>query len=155
MGHQKKEPDTIRDEDAVVRIIKEKGAVCRTAADFEKKAEWRFGVVANITHSHRDENNEERFGTKAFTPGTKVYLGGKFWDKTNLQIGVIGMNRFGKTVVESVPVELIEKVRTQRIYKPRVLAIMSHLEMMDGWEWWQRTAADRKDAEKFVKEWGK
>jgi hypothetical protein len=23
---------------------------------------------------------------------------------------------------------------------------------MEGWEWWERTAADRKDAENFVKE---
>lgn len=153
--YQKKESNTVRDEDAVVRVTTEKGAVCLTADKIAKRQDWRFGVVANITHSHTDENNELRYGTKAFTPGTKVYLGGKYWDKENPQIGVIGMNRFGKTVVESVSVSLIENVRTQRIYKPKVLAIISHLETMDGWEWWQRTVADRKDAERFAKEWGK
>lgn len=155
MGYKINELDNIRDEDAVVRVETDKGAVCRAADQSDKQVEWRFGVVANITHSHLDEGGELCYGTKAFTPGTKVYLGGKYWDRANPQIGVIGMNRFGRIVVESVPVDLIEKVRTQRIYKPTVLKIMSYLEAMDGWEWWKRTAADRKDTEQFVKEWGK
>lgn len=120
----------------------------------EHSTEWRFGVVANITQSHIDAEGVQRYGTKAFTSGTKVYLGGKCWDKTAPTIGVIGQNRFGKMVVESVPVELLENVRTQRIYEPKVLAIMGHLEAMDGWVWWQRTVVDRKDTEQFVKIWG-
>lgn len=151
--YQIKEPDTIRDEDAVVRVETEKGAVCMTADRLDKQREWRFGVVGNIVHSHKDENGELRYGTKAFKPGTKVYLGGKYWDDTNPNIGVIGLNRFGRTVEESVPVELVENVRTQRIYNPKVIAIMDHLEVMDGWEWWKRTAADRKDTERFVSVW--
>lgn len=155
MKYQLDGPNSIRDEDAVVRVETDKGSVCMAGGKSDKQVEWRFGVVANITHSHLDDSGELRYGTKAFTPGTKVYLGGKFWDRTNPQIGVIGMNRFGRIVVESVPVDLIEKVRTQRIYKPNVLAIMSYLEAMDGLEWWKRIVADRKDTERFVKEWGK
>jgi len=49
----------------------------------------------------------------------------------------------------------VENVRTQRIYNPKVITIMEHLEAMDGWEWWKRTAADRKDTEQFVSEWVK
>lgn len=153
--HQKKEPNTIRNEDVIVRIVTEKGSVCMTADKLDKQTEWRFGVVANITYSHIDENGEIRYGTKAFKPGTKVYLGGKYWDSTNPNIGVIGLNRFGRTVVESVPVELVENVRTQRIYNSKVIKIMDHLEVMDGWEWWKRTAADRRETEQFVKEWSK
>jgi hypothetical protein len=51
-----------------------------------------------------------------------------------------------------VPINLIENIRTQRIYKPHVLEIIDYLRVMEGWEWWERTAADRKDAENFVKE---
>lgn len=53
--HQKKEPNTIRDEDVIVRIVTEKGPVCMTADKLDKQTEWRFGVVANITYSHIDE----------------------------------------------------------------------------------------------------
>lgn len=129
------EPDTVKNEDFATA--------------------WRFGVVANITRSHLDEDGEIRYGTKAFTSGTKVYLGGKNWDQENSEIGVIGRNRFGRTVMEDVPVNLLENVRTQRIYKPQVLQIMEYLEWIDGWEWWKRTVADRKDTELFVKEWRK
>ena len=65
---------------------------------------------------------------------------------------MIGRNRFGRVVLESVPINLIENIRTQRIYKPHVLEIIDYLRVMEGWEWWERTAADRKDAENFVKE---
>lgn len=129
------EPDIVQDEDSA--------------------ATWRFGVVANITRSHLDENGEIRYGTKAFTSGTKVYLSGKTWDKEDPEIGVIGRNRFGRTVVEAVPVSLLDNVRTQRIYKPQVLKIMEYLEAIDGWAWWQRTVTDRKETELFVKEWRK
>lgn len=124
-----------------------------TVQNEDSAVAWRFGVVANITRSHLDENGELRYGTKAFTSGTKVYLGGKNWDKENPEIGVIGRNRFGRIVVEGVPISLLENVRTQRIYKPQVLKIMEYLEELDGWAWWKRTVADRKDTELFVKEW--
>ena len=60
------------------------------------------------------------------------------------------MNRFGRLVLEHVPIELIENFRTQKIYKPHVLEIIDYLRVMEGWEWWGRTAADRKATEKFV-----
>ena len=82
-------------------------------------------------------------------------MSGKTWDKEDPEIGVIGRNRFGRTVVEAVPVNLLENVRTQRIYRPQVLKIMEYVEELDGWEWWKRTVADRKEAELFVKEWRK
>ena len=68
-------------------------------------------------------------------------------------VSVIARNRFGRYAIESVPVSLIENVRTQRIYQPRVLEIIDHEEVMEGWTWWKRTSADRKAAKAFVNAW--
>ena len=112
---------------------------------------WRFGVVGNIVSEHTDENGNVYYGTKAFTPGTKVYINGKFWDYQRTEISVIGKNRFGRVVLETIPINLIENIRTQRIYTPHVLEIIDYLRVVEGWEWWERTTADRKDTEFFVK----
>ena len=119
----------------------------------EEKAEWRFGVVGNIVKTHTDENGNVFSGTKAFTGGTKVYIDGKHWefDRLGTSVSVIGLNRFGKYEVTNVPMELIENVRCQRIYKPTVLSIMNSLEATDGWDWWKNKAEDRKETEAFVK----
>ena len=116
-----------------------------------EEIQWRFGVVGNIVSEHTDENGHVYYGTKAFAPGTKVYIDGKHWAPERADVSVIGRNRFGRVVMEKVPINTIENIRTQRIYKPRVLEIIEHLRVMDGWEWWNRTAADRKETEKFVK----
>ena len=116
-----------------------------------EQIKWRFGVVGNIVSEHTDENGNVYYGTKAFTPGTKVYINGKFWDYQRTEISVIGKNRFGRVVLETVPINLIENIRTQRIYTPHVLEIIDYLRVVEGWEWWERTTADRKDAEFFVK----
>lgn len=116
---------------------------------------WRFGVVANITQQHIGDDGNPHRGTKAFTAGTKVYLAGKHWDSRSDSISVIGRNRFGRLVLQSTPIHCLERVRTQRIYKPHVLAIIDYLETADGWSWWARTAADRSETEQFVKAWEK
>ena len=118
-----------------------------------EEVNWIFGVVGNIVKTHFGEDGVLYYGSKAFTGGTKVYLNGKYWDSQCENIAVIGRNRFGRTVFESVPVELIEKVRVQRIYKPHILEIIDYLRWMEGLEWWERTSADRRDTERFVKEW--
>ena len=101
------------------------------------EAKWRFGVVGNIVSEHTDDDGNVYYGTKAFTPGTKVYIDGKFWDYQRTDISVIGRNRFGRVVLETVPISLIENIRTQRIYKPHVLEIIDYLRVMEGWEWWK------------------
>lgn len=115
---------------------------------------WRFGVVANITEFHTDKDGTVYRGTKPFTAGTKVYLAGKDWDATREDISVIGRNRFGRIVLEHIPVDCLENIRAQRIYKPVVLEIIAYLEDMEGWVWWTRTSADRKETKKFVENWG-
>ena len=118
-----------------------------------EKPSWRFGVVANITEYHIGEDGKEYRGTKPFTAGTKVYLGGKDWDNTRDSIGVIGRNRFGRIALEWLPVNCLENVRIQRIYKPRVLDIINTQEVLEGWKWWGQTASDRKETKVFVESW--
>ena len=114
---------------------------------------WRFGVVANIAQYHIGDDGNEYYGTKAFTPATKVYLYGKFWDASDDYISVIGRNRFGRLVFEGVPVNCLVDVRAQRIFKPTVLEKIDYLEKFEGIVWWGRTADDRRETKKFVADW--
>ena len=47
--------------------------------------------------------------------------------------------------------QLIENVRLQQVYKPKILKIMDDWEFRDGW--WHDTEEDWKDAARFVTEW--
>ena len=111
---------------------------------------WRFGVVGNIKESHLDENGITRYGTKAFKPKTKVYLHAKNWDEDRTDIGVIGLNRFGRWVFDGVDINLIENVRAQIVRNPKVLEIMFSLESCEGCEFWERTAEDKRESRAFV-----
>ena len=114
---------------------------------------WRFCVVGNIKVRHKDETGKVLYGTKAFSGGTKVYIDDRTWGLNDGHISVIGLNRFGRYTVESIPVDLVENVRAQRVFKPKVLKIMRYLEAMDGWPWRGRTAEDRKAVKAFVEKW--
>ena len=114
---------------------------------------WRFCVVGNIKAQHTDETGKVLYGTKAFSGGTKVYIDDKTCGLNDGRISVIGLNRFGRYTTESVPVNLIENVRIQRVFKPKVLEIMNYLEVMDGCPWRDRTAEDRKAVKTFVEKW--
>ena len=114
---------------------------------------WRFCVVGNIKAQHTDETGKVLYGTKAFSGGTKVYIDDKTFGLNDGRISVIGLNRFGRYTTESVPVGLIENVRMQRVFKPKVFEIMNYLEIMDGWFWRGRTAEDRKAVKTFVEKW--
>ncbi len=114
---------------------------------------WRFCVVGNIVKQHVDHEGVMRYGTKAFSGGTKVYIDDTTYGLNEGAITVIGRNRFGKIAIESVEISLIENVRSQRVYTPKVLEIMDHLECCEGWAWRGRTAADRRAVEAFAKAW--
>ncbi len=119
----------------------------------EVNNKWRFCAVGNITTQHTDEAGTVLYGTKAFSGGTKVYIDDRTWGLNDGKISVIGLNRFGRYTTESVPVDLVENVRTQRVFKPKVLEMMYYLETMDGWPWRGRTAEDRKAVKAFVEKW--
>lgn len=114
---------------------------------------WRFCAVGNIVKEHVDADGNVFYGTKAFTGGTKVYIDDRTYLLNKGRISVIGLNRFKRYAVESVPVMLIENVRMQRIYKPTVLEIMDYLEACDGWVWRKRTADDKRAVKAFVEKW--
>ena len=116
-----------------------------------KKPDWKYCVVGNITESHLDEEGALHRGTKAFTPGTKVYLCGKYWDTSKPEIEVIGLNRFGRYVLESIPVQLIESVRISKVYRQTILNIMYDWEFEDSW--WGHYKRDKKDIERFLSLW--
>ena len=42
----------------------------------EEKQNWTYCVVGNIKKTHFDEDGMLRYGTAAFTGGTKVYISG-------------------------------------------------------------------------------
>ncbi len=109
--------------------------------------EWRFCIVANVKKTHIDENGILRYGSKAFPGGSKVFLSGKNWDPDSDNIAAIGRNRHGRYAIERLPISIIENVRLQRIFRPGVIELMDHEEMMEGWPWWKRTAVDRKEAQ--------
>ena len=119
----------------------------------DESKEWRFCVVGNITEQHLGANKNVLFGTKAFVGGTKVYIDDRTFNLNKGTVTVIGLNRYGRYAVESVPIESIENIRLQSIFKPKVLAIMNMLETMEGWPWRGRSAEDRRLLEAFIKTW--
>ena len=110
-------------------------------------------AVGNIKAQHEGEDGQIFYGTKNFSGGTKVYIDDKTWGLNIGKITVLGRNRYGRYVTESVDVRLIENVRLQRVFKPGVLEIMDRLEAMDGWIWRCRTSQDRKEVKAFVEMW--
>ena len=75
----------------------------------------RFCVVGNIIAQHIDADGKLLYGSKAFSSGTKVYIDDLTYNLNQGRVSVIGQNRFGRYVVESVPNDLIENVRAQRV----------------------------------------
>ncbi len=117
---------------------------------------WKYAVAGNIKKSHIDENGILRYGTASFKGNTKVYLCGRLLDERILnedrkEISVLGLCRGRRYYVDSVPIDLIENVRLTRVYKPRVLKIMSDWEFSDGW--WGSSQEECNDALAFVKRW--
>lgn len=117
----------------------------------DQKQPWKYCVIGNIVKTHLDEDGMIRSGTKPYAAGKKVYLCGRCWPKDEQEIEVIGLNRYHRFAVNSIPVSCIENVRLGRCYKPKVL------EIMDDWEcrdlWWGNTSEERESAQQFVENW--
>ena len=112
---------------------------------------FKYCVVGNIVKTHIDSDGTLRYGTSAYTGGTRVFLCGKFWTISDKEIEVIGLTRGKKYQVHSVPIELIENVRCKTAYKPAIIRIMNHWEFYDCW--WHDTEDDKKATEEFVELW--
>lgn len=115
--------------------------------------EWRFCVVGNIVKQHQGEDGTVYYGTKVFPGGAKVYIADELLRLDNRTIKVLGLNRHKRYNMEWVSMDLIENVRVQRVFKPKVLNIMDNKGYLFGWAWRNRTAEDRRTLEAFVKNW--
>ena len=113
---------------------------------------WKYCVVGNITKSHIDENGILRYGTPAFTGGTRVYLCSKYWDPSSETIAAIGITRGSRKyhVIDTNPA-YIENVRCSKTYHPAVLDIMNNWELYTSW--WGNTPEDKAEVEEFVRKW--
>ena len=117
-----------------------------------EKTPWRYCVVGNIVETHIDENGILRYGTVAYSGGTKVYLCGRFWEKDWGKISVLGKTRGSRRYqVTDVLPELLENVRCQKVYRPVILTFMDYFEFTDCW--WGNTPEDKAATEDFVHRW--
>lgn len=92
----------------------------------DDKKEWNWCVVGNITKTHLDPDGTLRYGSSAFTGGTKVYLVGRTWDPNHDdKIWVMGLSRSKKHIDSHIAPALIENVRLSRVYKPSIVQIMN------------------------------
>lgn len=135
----------------LVEKVFQSGITVEKPRPFIQEHAWRFCVCGNIVAQHIDDEGIVRYGTKAFTSGTKVYIDGKYKEKLSPddKVLVIGKNRFGKYATERIPVQFIENIRAQRVFHPIVLSIMSSDYDFE----WQHAASDRKATKEFVKLW--
>ena len=117
----------------------------------EDKQDWTYCVVGNIKKTHYDENGTLRYGTAAFTGGTKVYIAGRIWDRTRDHIDALGRNRRNEWQAVWTDIRQIENVRFQRVFQPAVLNIMDNIEYCPCW--WGKSKKEKADAEEFVKWW--
>lgn len=110
-------------------------------------ADWKYCVVGNIVMERIDAEGNVRYGTAAFTGGTKVYLCRPYGDRT---VSVIGLNRHKcRYVVENLPLSSIENFRRQQVYQPSILKIMDNFEFY--MDWWGSSKTDRADTDEFVR----
>ena len=113
--------------------------------------DWKYCVVGNIKTTHFDEDGTLRYGTPAFAGGTKVYLSGRLWDRTMTHIDALGLSRGKHLQVNWTDVTLIENIRCQKVFHPKILEIMDNFEFRDCW--WGKSKSERADAEDFVNWW--
>ena len=104
---------------------------------------WRHCAIGNIVKTYVDANGVLKYGTKVFSGRTKVFLCGKYWSEASETISVIGRNRFGRNVVEDIPVASIENVRLKKVYRPAILRIMNNWEFSN--DWWGDTKEDKEN----------
>ncbi|MBR6595945.1 MAG: hypothetical protein IKK72_05195 [Oscillospiraceae bacterium] len=116
-----------------------------------KKQNWTYCVVGNIKKTHYEKDETLRYGTAAFTGGTKVYISGRIWDRTRDHINALGITRGRRFEVIWTDVTLIENLRCRKVLNPAIIGFMDHREYCAGW--WGKSKREKADAEAFVKWW--
>ena len=95
---------------------------------------WRYCLVGNIVDRRLyGENHEIRYGTKNFSPGTKVYVSYPHWGDGGEYRVVIGLPKNRKKLIECIiRREFICNWRLKKIYPSSVLDKMDNSE----YSWW-------------------
>ena len=106
-----------------------------------QEQEFKYCLVGNIVQEREyGENHEIVKGTKAFRPGTKVYVSPMFCGDGGENRYVIGLSRHKKYIKIVTEIKFIENFRFQKVYKPVVLKLMNEIE----YYWWKNTEEDKK-----------
>ena len=117
----------------------------------EEKQDWTYCVVGNIKKNDLDTDGMLRYGTAAFTGGTKVYISGRIWDKTRDHINALGITRGKRLQVIWTDISRIENLRCQKVFNPAIIRFMNLHEYRSCW--WGKSKKEKADAEAFVKWW--
>lgn len=117
----------------------------------DEKQDWTYCVVGNIKKTHLDENGTLRYGTAAFTGGTRVYLSGRIWDRTRDHIDALGLTRGHRLQMVWTDISQIENLRCQKVFNSAFLNSMGNHEFRSCW--WGKSKREKADAEAFVKWW--
>ena len=112
--------------------------------------DWRWCLVGNIVEKHEfGEQHEIRYGTKHFSPGTKVFINLVYGGFGHDKIQVIGIPRHKRNYIEvAIPRAYVENFRIQKVFKPSVIKRMSN----SKWRWWGNTDDIRNEIIKVL-EW--
>lgn len=118
----------------------------------DARKNWRYCVVGNIVKTRIDKDGILRYGTSAFTGGTKVYLC-RNGAPEDTEVTVMGLGRGKRYEFVRIPKDCIENVRCSKVYKPMILNYMADPE---AWEcWWENEPEEKADTKRFVDEWNK
>jgi hypothetical protein len=100
----------------------------------KEQLEWRWCLVGNIVDKRiYGEKHEIRYGTKNFSPGTKVYIAPNQWGDGGEQLVVLANPRNKQGYIECViKSDYIYNFRLKKIYSPLLLKRMNE----SVYEWW-------------------
>lgn len=124
-------------------------AVAESYEEFVRRGHsWCWGLVGNIVEKHEfGEAREIKYGTKQFSPGTKVFIAPAQWGDGYEKVVVIGLPRHGRGYIEVITqAKYIEHVRLKKVYQPAVLKRMC----ASPYLWWGDTDEDRKRITKYL-----
>ena len=116
-----------------------------------EKVEWRWCLVGNIVDKRiYGEDHEIRYGTKHFSPGTKVYVAPHQWGDGGENRVVLGNPRNKKGYIECViRRDYLCNLRIKKVYSPLLLKRMS--ESKYDW-WWDFDEKDQEWTKKMADE---
>lgn len=99
-----------------------------------EQLEWRWCLVGNIADKRiYGEDHEIQYGTKHFSPGTKVYIAPHQWGDGGENLVVLGVPKNKKGLIECViRSDYICNFRLKKIYPSAVLKRMNE----SKYYWW-------------------